>query len=188
MLGALSIHSVEQKHAFTQADERLLHTIATAMSVALENARLFDEAQRLFKTEQERVAELQIINSIQQGLAAELDFQAIVDLVGDKLRDVFNTPNLNITWYDEKANLLHYLYIYEYGKRKFVNPQPPRAGGIFETLVKTQKPVVLNTIEELRKLNAITPLPGTAASKSSIDVPIISSDRVLGDISLEDFE
>ncbi|MBI5054608.1 MAG: hypothetical protein HZB52_15280, partial [Chloroflexi bacterium] len=36
---------------------------------------------------QQRVAELQIINSIQQGLATQLNFQAIVDLVGDKLRE-----------------------------------------------------------------------------------------------------
>ena len=43
--------------------------IANAMSVALENARLFDETQRLYKAEQERVAELKIINSIQLGLA-----------------------------------------------------------------------------------------------------------------------
>ncbi|HET6594687.1 MAG TPA: GAF domain-containing protein, partial [Anaerolineales bacterium] len=140
LLGALSIHAVEQEHAFAESDERLLQTIANAMSVALENVRLFDETQRLFKAEQERVAELQIINSIQQGLAAELDFQAIVDLVGDKLREVFNTPNLNITWYDEKENLIHYLYIYEYGKRKRVEPQPPRPGGIFETLVVTRQP------------------------------------------------
>ena len=49
---------------------------------------------------------LTIINSIQQGLAAKLDFQAIVDLVGDKLRDVFNTPDLSINWYDEKTNLV----------------------------------------------------------------------------------
>ncbi len=54
------------------------------MGVAIQNARLFE-------AEQQRVAELAIINSIQQGLAAELDFQAIVDLVGDKLREVFNT-------------------------------------------------------------------------------------------------
>ncbi len=82
------------------------------MGVAIENARLFE-------AEQERVAELQIINSIQQGLAAELDFQAIVDLVGDKLREVFNTPNLAINWYDEKANLIHYLYVYEHGSRLY---------------------------------------------------------------------
>src|SRR5678815_1558363 len=52
----------------------------------------------------QRNAELQIINSIQQGLAAELDFQAIVDLVGDKLREVLNTLDITIGWYNEKAN------------------------------------------------------------------------------------
>src|SRR5918994_936261 len=136
----------------------------------------------------QREAELDIINSIQQGLAAALDFQAIVDLVGDKLREVFNTPNLNITWYDKNANLLHYLYIYERGKRKTVIPQPPRAGGIFETLVATRQSIVMNTVEELTKLNATIPLPGTEASKSSIEVPIISSDRVLGGIGIDNFE
>src|SRR5262245_57087637 len=59
----------------------------------------------------QREAELQIINSIQQGLAAELDFQAIVDLVGDKLSEVLNTGDLGIQWYDEKTNLIHYLYV-----------------------------------------------------------------------------
>ena len=34
--------------------------------LALENARLLEENARLFKAEQEHVAELQIINSIQQ--------------------------------------------------------------------------------------------------------------------------
>ena len=39
-----------------------------------------------------------MINSIQQGVGAELDFQAIVDLVGDKLREVFRTGDISITW------------------------------------------------------------------------------------------
>ncbi len=180
VIGVVIIQSYNQ-HAYDENSLRLLQTLASNMGVAIENARLFE-------AEQERVAELAIINSVQAALAAELDFQSIVDLVGDKLREVFATPNLNITWYDEKANLIHYLYIYEYGQRKTVDPQPPRTGGIFETLVKTRQPVVLNTVEALTKLNAITPLPGTAAPKSSIEVPIISSDRVLGDIGLEDFE
>src|SRR5207245_11667596 len=68
-------------HAFSDSDVRLLQTLANSMSVALENARLFDETQRLFTAEQERAAELQVINSIQQGLAAELDLQAVVDVV-----------------------------------------------------------------------------------------------------------
>jgi GAF domain-containing protein/CheY-like chemotaxis protein len=180
VIGAVAVHSYKQ-HAYHDEHIRLLQTLAANMGVAIQNARLFE-------AEQERVAELQIINSIQQGLAAELDFQAIVDLVGHKLREVFNTPNLNITWYEEKANLLHYLYIYEHGKRKSVTPQPPRAGGIFETLVATRRSIIMNTADELTKLNALIPLPGTEASKSSIEVPIISSDRVLGGIGVDNFE
>src|SRR5207237_4289076 len=93
----------------------------------------------------QRNAELAIINSIQQGLAAELNFQAIVDLVGDKLREVFNTPDLGIRWYDEKANLVHYIYEYEHGKRLHVSPRPPKPGGMGETMFRTRQPMVLNT-------------------------------------------
>ena len=45
-------------------------TLAASLSVALENARLFDETQRLLAETDERAAELAIINSVQQGLAA----------------------------------------------------------------------------------------------------------------------
>ena len=41
-----------------------------------------------------------MINRIQEGMAAELDFQAIIDLVGDKLREVFHTGDIGIRWYD----------------------------------------------------------------------------------------
>jgi len=111
------------------------------MSVALQNAQSF-------KAEQERIAELQIINSIQQGLAAELDFQAIVDLVGDKLREVFNTPDLSIRWFDEKANLLHFLYEYVHGVRETIAPVPPLAGGPFEVMRQTHEPTIIGTAED----------------------------------------
>ncbi len=134
----------------------------------------------------QRNSELQIINSIQQGLAAELDFQAIVDLVGDKLREVFNTPDLAINWHEEKTNLIHYLYNYEHGERLTITSRPPTPGGIFERMVKNRQPVVWNTIKEG---NAISPvLPGTDDSKSGVSVPIISSDRVLGSLQLENYE
>ncbi len=186
-LGDISMENYERENAYGESELRLLTTIAASLGTALENARLFDETQRLFKAEQERVAELQIINSIQQGLAAELDFQAIVDLVGDKLREVFNTPNLGINWYDEKTNLLHYLYSYEHGKRLELEPYPPSSGGILETIKKTRQPLVLNNVVQMAKLNALA-IPGTDQSKSSVQIPIISSDRVLGYMSIENYE
>ena len=70
------------------------------MSVALENARLFNETQRLLKETEQRAAELAIINSVQEGLALKPDMQAIYDLVGDKIQETFNVQSVNITIYD----------------------------------------------------------------------------------------
>ena len=65
--GLINLASMEQEHAFSDSDVRLLQTLANSMSVALENARLFDETQRLLKETEQRDAELAIINSVQQG-------------------------------------------------------------------------------------------------------------------------
>jgi GAF domain-containing protein/CheY-like chemotaxis protein/tetratricopeptide (TPR) repeat protein len=185
--GVISLQNVDREWAFSESDLRLLTTLANSMSVALENARLFDETQRLLKETEQRNTELQIINSIQQGLAAELDFQAIVDLVGDKLSEVLNTGDLGIEWYDEKTNLFHYLYEYEHGERLTIEPTPPRPGGIFETMVRTRQPVVLNNAADAERFNVYT-IPGTDQGLSCVAVPIISSDRVVGTIRIENYE
>ncbi len=96
VFGMLCLNDMEREHAFSPDDVRLLETLASSMAVALENARLFDETQRLLKETEQRNAELAVINSIQQGIAAELSFQGIVDLVGDKLREVLGSGDVGI--------------------------------------------------------------------------------------------
>ena len=44
--GLINLIDMEREHAFSASDVRLLQTLANSMSVALENARLFDETQR----------------------------------------------------------------------------------------------------------------------------------------------
>src|ERR1051325_1516900 len=90
MRGVVSLQNIDHEDAFSESDVRLLETLANSMSVAIENARLFDETQRLLKETEQRNAELAIINSVQEGLVAKLDMQAIYDLVGNKIRDIFD--------------------------------------------------------------------------------------------------
>src|SRR5205823_14010604 len=132
---AIPVESVEREHAFGEAEVRLVSTVAARLAVALENARLFDETQRLFKAEQQRAAELAVINSIQQGMAAKLDFQAIIDLVGDKLREVFGTGDIGIWSYDERARLIYPLYIFEHGVRLAGQPWPVKPGSAVDRII-----------------------------------------------------
>ena len=156
------------------------------MSVALENARLFAETQRLFKAEQERVAELQIINSIQQGLAAELDFQAIVDLVGDKLREVLQAADIGIKWFDHRTATTHFLYVFEHGVRLTIPSKTFATDHGYNRLIEARQPLSWGTAAEG---TAICPaIPGTDTSLSGFMVPIVSGDRMIGSIQVENYE
>ncbi|HEY5307020.1 MAG TPA: GAF domain-containing protein, partial [Casimicrobiaceae bacterium] len=184
VVGLVGVGDYEREHAFDTSAVRLLQTVVSAMSVALENARLFDETQRLLKETEQRAAELAVINSIQEGMAAELDFQAIVNLVGDKLREVLHTEDIGIRWFDAEARVVHYLYEFEHGERLTIPSAPPRVSS-WETLTSRRTPLVLNTVAEMIANGTV---PGTDTGKSSVSVPIIGSDRVIGAIMVESHE
>ena len=86
-LGLIAL-SDARPHIFDESQLRLMQTISTNVGVAIENARLFQE-------EQQRVAELAIINSVQAALVVKLDVQDIYESVGDKIRDIEKTVQLS---------------------------------------------------------------------------------------------
>ena len=106
--GALSLQNVDREDAFSESDLRLVVTLASSLSVALENARLFDETQRLLAETNERAAELAIINSVQQSLAEKLDMQSMYELVGEKIHEIFDAQVVDIGLYHFEANLVRY--------------------------------------------------------------------------------
>ena len=187
VLGMLSMEDYEHENAYGDGELRLLQTVAAGMGVALENARLFDETQRLLKETEQRSSELSVINSIQQGMAAELNFQAIVDLVGDKLRDLFKTGDMSIRWRDEKTELVHPLYAYEHGKRLSLPPMKPRPDSKLLAAMMKGRPVVIRNQTEAETLEIKT-TPGTDACLSSIFVPIFVGDQLRASLTLESFE
>ena len=121
LLGYLYADTDAAYGAFTDTDRDMLGVLAQqAASRAFQPARRRRPGAQGGRTTAElaqRAGELAVINSIQQGMAAELDFQAIVDLVGDKLREVFGTGDIAIDWLDQGTVLVTPLYVYEHGMR-----------------------------------------------------------------------
>ena len=183
--GSVSLQNVDRENAFNEADVRLLTTLANSMSVALENARLFDETQRLLKETEQRAAELTIINSVQEGLASKLDYQGIIELVGDKIREIFNVQAINIAKYDAATDLFSPLYAMERGTRLRFDPMRP--GPLFRQIINTRESLRFNTIEEYNAINAIT-VPGTELTMSGIYAPLIQGKEFMGVIAIENLD
>ena len=121
----VSLQNLDKENAFSDSDVRLLETLANSMSVALENARLFDETNRLLKETEQRTSELAVINSVQEGLVAQMDMQSIYDLVGEKIRNIFNAQIVDIVTYDKMKNQIEDRYAYEKGDRTLLGAREP---------------------------------------------------------------
>jgi GAF domain-containing protein/DNA-binding response OmpR family regulator len=189
VLGRIILEDHIREHAYGESEVRLLGTVAASMGVALENARLFDETQRLFKESEQRAAELAIINSVQQALAAELNMQGIYDAVGDKIREIFRQADMGIRIYDPQTHLIHYPYFYESGQRIVIESTPLSDKGFAAHVLRTRETVVINeNMEHEVKKYGSSILPGTEMEKSSIYVPLVAGDQARGLINLIDME
>jgi GAF domain-containing protein/CheY-like chemotaxis protein len=184
VIGVVGLESVEP-YAFSEADERLLTTLASSMGVALENARLFGETKRLLAETDQRAAELAVINEIGEALARQLEFEQIIDLVGDRLRSIFETPIVVIALYDQVTRRIEFPYSLDQGER--IERSGIELGpGLTSTIIETGRPIRIGSNEEADAKGAIQ--IGGSPTESFLGVPITAGNRVIGVISLEKLE
>ncbi len=188
--GVITVQDIERQNLYTQKDVRLLMTLASNMGVALENARLFEETKRLLNETQQRNVELSILNAIQEGLVEEMEFEAIIKLVGDKLREALGFMDLGIRLYDKDSNTLHFPYEFEHGERLYIDSMEPTP--LSNYVLETGKTLYMKNVtdEEIAKLGITgqTTIPGTDESKSLVFVPIIVGTEAKGLILVENYE
>jgi PAS domain S-box-containing protein len=179
--GVISLQNLDREHAFTDSDQQLLETLARSLSVALENARLVHETRQ-------RNAELALINSVQAAIAGELDPQAIYELVGDKLREVFDSQVVDIGIFDFEAELTRYPYAIERGVR-FPDEPSPLYSPTNRALLETKAPVLINDLPawEAERGDRAHVAAGEPAL-SVLNAPLVSGDEVRGRISLQNLD
>ncbi|TVQ04430.1 MAG: GAF domain-containing protein [Balneolaceae bacterium] len=181
--GYISLQNLDRENAFSTSDVQLLGTITSSISIALENARLFNETEQ-------RNAELAVINSVQEGLVAEMGLQEIYELVGNKIRDLFDAQVAGIATFDHENKTENFQYLFENGERFF--PEPRRFDKLRQRLINTRKMIWINenAAEAFRTITgeAPKPIPGTRFPKSVVYVPLVISDSVRGYVTLQNLD
>lgn len=66
--GILSVQNLDEENAFGESDIRLLETFASSMSIALENARLYEQARRLAVLDERQRLARELHDSVTQSL------------------------------------------------------------------------------------------------------------------------
>ena len=133
-VGVLVVQSYTREHQYTEDDLDLLAFVAQHVGAALSRARAIEETRQ-------RNAELALINSVQSALAGELELQAIYDVVGDKIQEVFDAQVVDIAIYDEASGLIHFPYIIERGVR--FPDEPMELIGFRKHVMETREPLMI---------------------------------------------
>lgn len=176
-------------------EERLIHSRLRHAHALLE-----EQNANLEKKVKERTAELQTfnlrleqrntelatINSVQMGLASKLDMDAIYELIGEKVRDVFNVQVMDIVDYDPVSNLISMPYSYEKGDRSVISPREPY--GFREQVIRSRAPLLVNHnfVALAEKYN--NPLLTGEWPKSALFVPLLVKGEVKSIISIQDLD
>ena len=172
--GIVSVQSYQQ-NAYDESDVRLLQTLANSMSIALENARLFDETQR-------RVADLATVNAVSTALAGELDLQALIELIGEQIRTAFNADIAYVALLDEKTNFINFPYIY--GEKL----DPMQYGhGLTSKIIESGKPLLINQELDRQRANLGATSIGKQA-RSYLGMPVFVGGKAIGVVSVQNTE
>jgi signal transduction histidine kinase/DNA-binding response OmpR family regulator len=174
VIGCVSVQNLDREYVFQESDVELLTTIAGVLSVAIENARLIEETRQ-------RAAELETVNSVGRALAERLDLGALIDLVGERMRETFDADIVYVALHDPGSDLIRFPYYSELGHRMGEDPIP-LGEGLTSRILQGRAPLLLNSAEKFDEIG--TRGIGVLA-QSYLGVPIMVEDAAIGVISVQ---
>src|SRR5262249_54107285 len=124
--------------------------------------------------------------SVQDALAGELELQAIYDVVGDKIQEVFDAQVVDVGVLDESDGLIHFPYTLERGQRLQDMPLP--VVGFRRKLLDEQEPLVIGEMtDEIAEQLGMQVISG-GMPKSALWMPLVVGGKGKGWISLQNLD
>ena len=169
LIGVLDAES-DRPAAFGERDVQLLSAVAAQLAVAIDNVRLFQEAQQ-------RAEEMASLYNIGVAVASTLDLDQVLWAIYEQTSQIMDTSNFFIGLYDEEADVLRFELAFDGGER--LEPFTQKLGlgeSLSSRVVREGRPVL------------VAGEGGPGGTPSWLGVPIISKDRVIGLLGLQSHE
>ncbi|RMG98709.1 MAG: GAF domain-containing protein [Chloroflexi bacterium] len=173
IIGVINAES-HRPHAFTDADERLLLTLANQMMTAIEKIRLL-------QAEQKRRQEAETLRQVAASLTSTLNLEQVLENVLDQLRRVISYDSASILLFQGNEILLS-------AARGLPTPETmigrtfPAQNSLIEEIRETRRPLVL---ADAQKDGRFQRWANTDYVRGWIGVPLIVRDEVIGVLTID---
>ncbi|MFQ6000508.1 MAG: GAF domain-containing protein, partial [Anaerolineae bacterium] len=158
-----------------------LEIFANQAAIAIENARLFNEAQQ-------RIAELATFNEIGRAIASTMKLDELWELIYHQTCRVMEVSAFYITLYDREKGELNIVLDMLHGQR-----QPQEEGphefrkGRTEYIIRTKKPLLIRG-EVQETYDRLGIVSSDKRAKGFAGVPITAGGEVIGVLAVQNYE
>jgi PAS domain S-box-containing protein len=179
LLGVLNVVA-DIPGVFSPADADLLELFATQASIAIRNARLYEEARN-------RARRLEVVNYVAWAASATLELDDLLEIVYREVMTIFKAEAFFIALYDPQANELDFRFQVDEGDLQ--EPvREPVGTGLTSLVVTGGEPLLIHDME---KEQASLPKPqlwGTMKLPASwLGVPMQIWGRLVGVICVQSY-
>src|SRR5574339_1057647 len=141
----LQVMDETEERKWSQDEQLLVKQVADQLSLALENARLFQETQS-------RAEELGVLNEMARELSTRLEISAIAEVVYRYTGRLMDTSNFFFALYDEETQEKSYPLVFEEGRQIHLAPSKLGNGGFSDYIIRNKKAVFApdNVLEHMK--------------------------------------
>jgi len=183
IIGVLSIQSYQVK-AYSKSSLEILRTLSSHCAGALE--RIW--AQEALSQMMER---LKVLYQATHAISASLDMEHLCDSIHATVEKVMPCDDFVIDGYDEQTNEIIPIYAVEYPHRRVFTEKYIADHGMAGRIVHTQRPILLNSVEDMEQSGIDFELYGSASTdptQSILAVPMLLRGKVVGMISAQSYQ
>jgi PAS domain S-box-containing protein len=165
--------------AWSPDEQLLVKQVADQLSLALENAQLFQETKR-------RAEETAVLNDLGRSLASRLTLDQVIAEVYNGITRLLNAKNFYIAFYDKEANEVVFPQNVSESELDRSITRLPLGEGITAHMIKTGESVLIHDGTD-KWLAERGIKPAGEPAKSFLGVPILHGKEVIGAIAIQDY-
>ncbi len=182
VIGVIAVQSYAQEEAYDEGHLRVLGTIAAQAAVAVENARLYEQARR-------RAEENEALYRIGALAASRLSVEDILQSIYEQASVVMDTSAFLVALYDRERDELTFELLYDKGERlePFRRKRGPEAGLTGWILEYGESLLICDWAQAPPELQEIAIRIGEEV-RSWLGVPMRAGEEVIGVIAAQSYE
>ena len=177
--GFIVLDDSREHHLFTPGEVALAVSAARQASIAIENARLFEETKQ-------RLQELAMLYQVGVGIIGTLKLNHVLQLIIDSaVRAIPVAEKGSLFLLDEESNELVIRAAHGYSPEVVEKVRLKVGEGYTGWLVEERMPVVIDNFQTDSRVEDFSDLEEVAAIKSAVFVPLEVKGRVIGALTLD---